>query len=373
MRQPVPATASFLQDNLAVMVMEGLLDQIELMRRQRITALEQIDHAAKRKLPAHEGSSVEPKWARPQPLQLVEVAWAVAPMAARPGPAVVLTTSTLPARPPAAPVQAAPTVSQAPKVPLAELLLEQQDEEMIDASVDQDKMALMGAIEAGAHMCVTVSQVAGPSTQGLTTSFHTLAMQGPSRPPWGCKPPLKIEDMELVDFPAVVPMLAAQFDVVIVATDPRTLAQYDGMMAEVAKTAAASKGKQRVVTTEEDDSNYGQSSLEAEEEEEEGKMPAQCFQCVQQNKKLAKKKVNRAQAATALAHRAQNDFSGRIPNGLGVKIWGLLDVKQLNSGFRGALGPSFYYSYRTNTVFVGADASCAAAYEFGSGRAADTP
>ncbi|KAG6875751.1 hypothetical protein C0992_002517, partial [Termitomyces sp. T32_za158] len=49
--QPVPATASFLQDNLAVMVMEGLLDQIELMRRQRVTALEQIERAAKRKLP----------------------------------------------------------------------------------------------------------------------------------------------------------------------------------------------------------------------------------------------------------------------------------------------------------------------------------
>ncbi|KAG6875939.1 hypothetical protein C0992_001659 [Termitomyces sp. T32_za158] len=49
------------------------------------------------------------------------------------GPAVVLTTSTLPARPPATPVQAAPTISPAHKVPLAELLLEQQDEEMINA------------------------------------------------------------------------------------------------------------------------------------------------------------------------------------------------------------------------------------------------
>ncbi|KAG6894276.1 hypothetical protein C0992_006764, partial [Termitomyces sp. T32_za158] len=219
-------------------------------------------------------------------------------------------------------------------------------------------------------------------------------MQGPSRPPWGCKPPLKIEDIELVDFsagvpaqaefarlifivpivvPIVVPMPAAQFDVVIVATDPRTPAQYNSMMVEAAKTAAASKGKQWVVPTEEDDSDYGQSSSEVEEKEEEGKTPAQRFQPVQQNKKLAKKKANRAQAAAALAHRAQNNFSGRIPDGLGVKIWGPLNIEQLNLCFRGALGPSFYYLYRTNMVFMGADASRTAAYEFGSGHAADTP
>ncbi|KAG6872053.1 hypothetical protein C0992_009940 [Termitomyces sp. T32_za158] len=173
--------------------------------------------------------------------------------------------------------------------------------------------------------------------------------------------------------PIVVPMPTAQFDMVLLATDPRTPAQYDGMMAEAAKTAAASKGKQRVVSTKEDNSNYGQSSSEAEEEEEEGKTPAQRFQHVQQNKKLAKKKMNRAQAAAALAYRAQNNFSGRIPDGLGVKIWGPLDVERLNSCFRRALGPSFYYLYRTNTVFVGADANRAAAYEFGSGHAADMP
>ncbi|KAG6891898.1 hypothetical protein C0992_002977, partial [Termitomyces sp. T32_za158] len=95
-------------------------------------------------------------------------------------------------------------------------------------------------------------------------------------------------------------------------------------MAEAAKTAAASKGKQKAVPTEEDASDYGQSSSE-EEEEEEGETPAQRFQRVQRNKKLAKKKANRAQAAAALTHRAQNEFSGRIPDGLGVKIWGPLD------------------------------------------------
>ncbi|KAG6900088.1 hypothetical protein C0995_004355, partial [Termitomyces sp. Mi166 len=38
--QPVPATAAFLQDDLAIMVVEGLLNQIELMKRQRVSALE---------------------------------------------------------------------------------------------------------------------------------------------------------------------------------------------------------------------------------------------------------------------------------------------------------------------------------------------
>ncbi|KAG6896209.1 hypothetical protein C0992_009715 [Termitomyces sp. T32_za158] len=131
--QPVPTTASFLQDNHAVMVMEGLLDQIKLMRRQRVTALKQIDRAAKRKLPGYEGSTV------------------------------ILTTSLLPAQPPAAPVQAAPTIAQAPKVPLAELLLEQQDEEMLDAPLNWNKMALLDAIEAGACTHISVLQAAGPS------------------------------------------------------------------------------------------------------------------------------------------------------------------------------------------------------------------
>ncbi|KAG6894721.1 hypothetical protein C0993_010922 [Termitomyces sp. T159_Od127] len=173
--------------------------------------------------------------------------------------------------------------------------------------------------------------------------------------------------------PITVPAPAVQFKVVVVATDLRTLAQYDGLMAEAAKTSATSKGKTKAVPMEEDASDYGQSSEEEEEEEEEGETPAQCFQRVQQNKKLAKNKANRAEAAAALARRAQNNFSGRIPNGLGVKIWGPLNVERLNSFFRRALGPLFYYSYRTNTVLVGADANCVAAYEFSSGNAADMP
>ncbi|KAG6876580.1 hypothetical protein C0993_002096 [Termitomyces sp. T159_Od127] len=169
--------------------------------------------------------------------------------------------------------------------------------------------------------------------------------------------------------PTTVSAPATQFEVVMVATDPRTPAQYNGLMAE---TSATSKGKTKAVPTEEDTSDYGQSSKEDEEEEEEGEMPTQRFQHVQQNKKLAKK-ANRAEAAAALACRAQNNFSERIPDGLGVKIWGPLNIERLNSFFHGALGPSFYYLYQTNTVLVGTDANCTAAYKFSSGNVADMP
>ncbi|KAG6898844.1 hypothetical protein C0995_008099 [Termitomyces sp. Mi166 len=73
--QPVPATAAFLWDDLAVMVVEGLLNQIVLMKRQHMFALEHIEHIGKRKAPAFEELMVEPKQARallqrPQELEL---------------------------------------------------------------------------------------------------------------------------------------------------------------------------------------------------------------------------------------------------------------------------------------------------------------
>ncbi|KAG6894357.1 hypothetical protein C0995_014532, partial [Termitomyces sp. Mi166 len=62
--QPVPAMVAFLWDDLAVMVVEGLLDQIELMRRQHVSALEQIERIGKHKAPMFEEPMVEPKRAR---------------------------------------------------------------------------------------------------------------------------------------------------------------------------------------------------------------------------------------------------------------------------------------------------------------------
>ncbi|KAG6870122.1 hypothetical protein C0995_015065 [Termitomyces sp. Mi166 len=76
--QPVPVMAAFLQDDLAIMVVEGLLDQIKLMRRQRVSALEQIEHVGKCKAPAFEEPMVEPKQARAPLQRPQELAWAPA-------------------------------------------------------------------------------------------------------------------------------------------------------------------------------------------------------------------------------------------------------------------------------------------------------
>ncbi|KAG6870895.1 hypothetical protein C0995_009801 [Termitomyces sp. Mi166 len=86
---------------------------------------------------------------------------------------------------------------------------------------------------------------------------------------------------------------------------------------------------------------------------------AQRFQHMQYNKKLAAKKARKAKAEAALQHRAINDFSGHIFNGLGVKVWGPLNVERLNSCFRGALS-----NLHNNAIFIGADANWAVAFEY---------
>ncbi|KAG6894674.1 hypothetical protein C0992_005160 [Termitomyces sp. T32_za158] len=235
-------------------------------------------------------------------------------------------------------------------------------------------------------MAPSAGQKVGPASRGLAGLSHAPNVPGPLKNHRGCKPPILIDNLELVDFPADIPAWAeptqllflkevifpappSQLTVVKLTTDPCTPPQYDGLMA----TAAAGKGKQQAVPAIEDDSDYGQLQSEEEEEAEEGELATQRFQRVQRNKKLTKKKANRAKAAAALAHRAQNDFFGRIPDGLGVKVWGPLDVERLNSCFHGALGPCCDYLSLMNTVFVGADVNCAAAFEFGSGQLAKVP
>ncbi|KAG6881963.1 hypothetical protein C0995_016458, partial [Termitomyces sp. Mi166 len=142
--------------------------------------------------------------------------------------------------------------------------------------------------------------------------------------------------MDVVNFPSNVPTQAGpgqmlflhamaipapppQLTVVVVTTDPRTPEQYDGLVATQQKAVAASKGKGKIVPTLSDKSDYGESLSEHEQETEEGESAAQRFQRVQYNKRLTTKKVNKAKAEAALQHRAINDFSGRIPDGLGVK------------------------------------------------------
>ncbi|KAG6895675.1 hypothetical protein C0992_013329 [Termitomyces sp. T32_za158] len=387
--QPVPPTASFLQDNLAIMVMEGLLDQIELMRRQHVSALEQIDRAAKRKLSSLEGVSGEIKRAQPQPVRAVESARPLGAASSRSILAMAPASLLLPAQPTAmSTVQPAVVATvahkpKAPDAPVEESLLDQQDEEMDEVPLTREDFEFMDHFES---MAPSAGQKVGPASRGLAGLSHAPNVPGPSKNHRGRKPPILIDNLELADFPAdilvwaepaqllflkevIFPAPPSQLPVVKLTIDLRTLAQYNGLTA----TAAVDKGKQQAVPAIEDDSDYGQSQSKEEEEAKEGELAAQRFQHVQRNKKLAKKKANRAKAAAAIAHRAQNDFSGRIPDGLGVKVWGLLDVEWLNSCFHGALGPCCYYSSLTNTVFVGADANCAAAFKFSSGQLAKVP
>ncbi|KAG6892792.1 hypothetical protein C0995_002405, partial [Termitomyces sp. Mi166 len=116
-----------------------------------------------------------------------------------------------------------------------------------------------------------------------------------------------------------IPVPPPQLTVVVVTTDPRTPEQYDGLVATQQKAVAASKSKEKIVPTLSDKSDYGELLSEHEQELEEGESVAQRFQHVQYNKKLAAKKATKAKAEAALQHRAINDFSGCISNGLGVK------------------------------------------------------
>ncbi|KAG6858477.1 hypothetical protein C0995_016288, partial [Termitomyces sp. Mi166 len=89
---------------------------------------------------------------------------------------------------------------------------------------------------------------------------------------------------------------------------PRTLEQYNGLVATQQKTAATSKGKEKAVAMVNNESNYGQSLSEDKQESEEGESTAQRFQRVQRNKKLTLKKVNVAKARDAQQHRAIMTF-----------------------------------------------------------------
>ncbi|KAG6885637.1 hypothetical protein C0995_009194, partial [Termitomyces sp. Mi166 len=148
---------------------------------------------------------------------------------------------------------------------------------------------------------------------------------------------------------------------------------YNGLVVTQQKAAAASKGKEKIVPMLSDESNYGESLSEHEQELEEGESAAQRFQHVQYNKKLAAKKANKAKAEAALQHRAINNFSGRIPEGLGVKVWGPLDVERLNSCFTEALSDCMYYSVHSNAIFIRANANQAAAFEYSSWQRAKMP
>ncbi|KAG6896409.1 hypothetical protein C0995_011476 [Termitomyces sp. Mi166 len=320
----------------------------------------------------YEEPMVEPKWARALVRQPQKFVQAPAPTAVRPPPQPVQPPSSLATLISVRSDSVLPQSSQEPDIPaivenpLAELSLEPRDKIMTDAPAMQQEQR----IEAP-HVPVMSSQ-AGPSSQGeahlapeipelraqpaaveshrISTSSYAPDVLGPTKHCQGRKPPLDVFKLDVVDFPNNVPAQAGptkllfmhavsilapppQFAVVVLTTDPRMPEQYDRLVATQQKTVAASKGKGKAVATVNDESDYGQSLSEEEQESEEGESAAQCFQRVQQNKKLTSKKANAAKARDAQQHWAINDFSGCIPDGLGVKVWGPNNVEQLNSCF----------------------------------------
>ncbi|KAG6894852.1 hypothetical protein C0995_013579, partial [Termitomyces sp. Mi166 len=153
--QPVPAMAAFLQDDLAVMVVEGLLDQIELMKRQHISALEQIERVGKCKAPMFEEPMVEPKRARAPSQHPQELAWAPAHTVAQLLPASTLRS-----------VHMDPMLvhrvqePDIPAEPMAELSLEASDQIMSDAPAVQQEQR-----SEAPQAPVASSSTAGASSQ----------------------------------------------------------------------------------------------------------------------------------------------------------------------------------------------------------------
>ncbi|KAG6893434.1 hypothetical protein C0992_009986, partial [Termitomyces sp. T32_za158] len=159
-------------------------------------------------------------------------------------------------------------------------------------------------------------QKVGPASRGLAGLTHAPNALGSSKNHQGHKLPIFLNNLEPVSFPADIPVRAepaellfmkavvfplplAQLSMVKLTPNPHTSAQYDRLIV----TSAVGKGKQWAVPAIEDDRDYGQLHSKEEEEAEEGKMATEHFQHVQQNKKLTKKKANRAKKAAALAHR----------------------------------------------------------------------
>ncbi|KAG6870697.1 hypothetical protein C0995_011319 [Termitomyces sp. Mi166 len=162
--QPVPATVAFLQDDLAIMVVEGLLNQIKLMKRQHVSVLEQIECVGKRKAPTFEEPMVEPKRARAPLQRPQELAWAPARTIAQLLPQLLkLASGASTSR--SVHMDPAPVHQvqepDIPAEPIAELLLEASNQIMSDAPAVQQKQR-----SEAPQAPVVSSSKTGASSQG---------------------------------------------------------------------------------------------------------------------------------------------------------------------------------------------------------------
>ncbi|KAG6895474.1 hypothetical protein C0995_012637 [Termitomyces sp. Mi166 len=186
------------------MVVEGLLDQIELMRRQHVSALEQIERVGKRKAPTFEEPMVEPKQTRAPSQRPQKLAWAPAH-----------TIAWLPPQP-------LKLESDIPAEPLAELSLEASDQIMSDAlAVQQEQRSkapqasVASSSKAGASSqggAQVVPELPAPRAQPAAVESHRLSVSvsapnvpGPSKHCQGRKPQADMFKMDVVNFPSNVP------------------------------------------------------------------------------------------------------------------------------------------------------------------------
>ncbi|KAG6859364.1 hypothetical protein C0995_009268 [Termitomyces sp. Mi166 len=255
--QPVSARVAFLQDDLAIMVVEGLLNQIELMRRQHISTLEQIEHVGKRKAPAFEELMVEPKWARAplqRPQELVWVpAHTIAWVPPRPLKLVSGASTLRSVHMDPVPVHRVQELD-IPAEPLAELLLEASDQIMSDAPAVQQEQR-----SEAPQAPVASSSKAGASSQGGAQVVPELPA-----------PHVQLAAAESHRLSVSVPAPDVPGPSKHLTTDPRTPEQYDGLVATQQKAAAVSKDKGKIVPTLSDESDYGELLSEHKWESEEG-------------------------------------------------------------------------------------------------------
>ncbi|KAG6871623.1 hypothetical protein C0992_010587, partial [Termitomyces sp. T32_za158] len=166
---------------------------IELMRRQHVSALEQINHVAKHKLSSPEGVSGEIKRAQPQPARLVEpVRPPLGAATSQSIPAMAPAPLSLLVRPTAAStVQPAvmATVAhklKAPDTPMEESSLDQRDEEMDEVPLTREDLEFMDHFES---MAPSAGQKVGPANRGLASLSHAPNVPGSQKTTEGTSRP----------------------------------------------------------------------------------------------------------------------------------------------------------------------------------------
>ncbi|KAG6894097.1 hypothetical protein C0992_007530 [Termitomyces sp. T32_za158] len=92
---------------------------------------------------------------------------------------------------------------KAPDVPMEESSLDQRDEEMDKVPLTREDLEFMDHFES---MAPSAGQKVGPASRGLAGLSHAPNVPGPSKNHRGRKPPILIDNLELVDFPVDIPM-----------------------------------------------------------------------------------------------------------------------------------------------------------------------